>query len=606
MLSSPIYIVHFFVFRTTFVCQICSSSFKKKAQTESHLSSVHKDKLNDDMDEDDYVDDESVESSVEATDEETDDVESEFGSTSGRKKRGDLSSSIQRRLILEPCPDLVELEKLYRDKYYRSDTFSIEETEWKETNLDEFKPRGDKSISFSINESSAGRTLDRFVGEYQDNCHMMYCGGPVTAMDWCPSDPTILALVSKLSYEAPSKLSDTGPHPGLLQFWRLSADTAPVFLFGLGHTSGNVWGLEWCPSGGQGLGLLAAGCSDGSVRIWRVPDPDQVRTGGLYLAAPGLSLLCPGEQPGQCLGLSWYRGPGHQYLASCHASGLVSTWHLTSSSPLLRQGESLGPVQTWLAHHGSVTGASLCPGAEEEPRYLITGGTDRCYKFWDLRDTSVPIQEVKRGLVSDVKWISGWSGAGVSFDDVYLQSHTQSLLAETGYHSTKSHPVISQNSSVTGMTLSHWLGSMAVATAAGELIIFVMPSMDRSLEHDKNLGQRRAYVFRTETVCDGDQAESRDYEAAMRSARLVYHDNGLHLTSKPVSSAEEVRRVRVAELMDTEDLTMFPISSLTSVAWNNSPGHQTMLASGGQAGLVRVHDLQALRTAEIEKVLPSE
>ena len=74
------------------------------------------------MDEDDYVDDESVESSVMATDDETDDVESESGSTSGRKKKGELSSSIQRRLILEPCPDQVELEKLYRDKYYKGET----------------------------------------------------------------------------------------------------------------------------------------------------------------------------------------------------------------------------------------------------------------------------------------------------------------------------------------------------------------------------------------------------------------------------------------------------------------------------------------------------
>ena len=73
------------------------------------------------MDEDDYVDEESVESSVEATDEETDDLDSEYGSTNGRKKKSDSSSTIQRRLILEPCPDLVELEKLYREKYYRRD-----------------------------------------------------------------------------------------------------------------------------------------------------------------------------------------------------------------------------------------------------------------------------------------------------------------------------------------------------------------------------------------------------------------------------------------------------------------------------------------------------
>ena len=437
----------------------------------------------------------------------------------------------------------------------------------------------------------------------------MFCGGPVIAMDWCNSDPEVLAVVSKLSH-SPSKLGETGSGPGLLQFWRISSNTAPVFLFGLCHSSGNIWSLEWCPSGGQGLGPLAAACSDGSVRIWSIPHPDtanHIQLGGLYQPPPGLNLVCAGEEPGQCLGLSWYRGPGHQYLASCHASGLVSLWHLTSRSALLRDGDSLGPVQTWLAHHGSVTGVSLCPGGSERPSYLITGGTDRCYKFWDLRDTSIPIQEVKRGLVSDVKWISGWSGAGVCFDDVYLQSHTQSLLAETGYCNTKSHPVISQNSSVAGMSLSQWLGTMAVCTSAGELIIFVMPSLDRSLEHDKNLGQRRSYVFRTEVVrSHPPEAESRDYEATRTNSRLVYHDMALHQKKKGVCSPEEVRRVRVAEHMDTEDFTMFPIAGLTSLAWNNSPGHQTVLASGGQAGLVRIHDLRALRTSDIENLLPSE
>ena len=41
---------------------------------------------------------------------------------------------------------------------------------------------------------------------------------------------------------------------------------------------------------------------------------------------------------------------------------------------------------------------------------------------------------------------------------------------------------------------------MAVFTAACELIILVMPLMDRYLEHDKVLGQRRAFVYRTEVV----------------------------------------------------------------------------------------------------------
>ena len=68
-----------------------------------------------------------------------------------------------------------------------------------------------------------------------------------------------------------------------------------------------------------------------------------------------------------------------------------------------------------------------------------------------------------------------------------------------GYCSTKSHPVISQNSAVTNLGVSQWLGCMAVTTSAGELILFVMPSLERSLKHDKNLDQRRVYVDRTES-----------------------------------------------------------------------------------------------------------
>ena len=605
--------------KASFVCLICDRSFKKKAEVEQHILSDHKDKIAEEEEEEDEMDGDSEESSEPATDDEdADDMDSEYSGTLKKKKK-ESSHSIQRRLILEPCPELLSLEDTFRKKCYIEDSFSdikITLSSWVKSTDAKYIPPGCKSVQFSVpNDSDSSSkdkefiSLNRFEGSVVNKSPIMYCGGPVTAVAWCSNSPRVLAVVTKLTF-APSTLGDTSPGPGLVQLWRAAAgaeEDSPELLFSLCHDYGTVWDLEWAPSGGPGLGLLAAACGDGSVRVWAVPSPEQLGgRGAVFAKSADLSLVAgePCGEAGQCLALSWYRGPGHGYLASCHASGLVNLWHVATTSALLRPSPgTLLPVQTWLAHHGSVTGVSLCPGTEPHPAYAVTGGTDRCYKFWDLRDTSVPIQEVKRGMVSDVKWISGWSGAGVAYDDVYLQGHTQSLLAETGYYSTRSHPVISQDSSVTRMTLSQWLGCMAVCTSAGELIIFVMPSLDRSLEHDKNLAQRRCYVYRTEVVPSlsppPDHADRRQYETAAAGSRLVYHDTDLR------PAAEDVRRVRVADLMDSEDLTSFPLAGLTSVAWNNGLSHLRLLASGGQAGIVRVHDLKALNTASIQQVMPS-
>merc|ERR1719150_2281203 len=154
------------------------------------------------------------------------------------------------------------------------------------------------------------------------------------------------------------------------------------------------------------------------------------------------------------------------------------------------------------------------------------------------------------------------------------------MLAEAGYYSNKSHPVISQNSAVTSLGVSHWLGCMAVTTTSGELILFVLPSMERSLEHDKNLAQRRVYVYRTEVTASKSpgEAQARQFEAVKAAHCLNYRDASLGKIGKLICPPEEVRRVRLADSMDTEDLSHFPLAGLTALAWNNNPGHQTILA----------------------------
>ena len=617
--------------KSSYQCSVCNLSMKKKTDIENHIINSHRDKLSEGtsqgsfckfliisfVDDDDAELDESeesCESSSELDDDE--DTDSEYGGNRNKRKKSEPASSSQRKLILEPCVEAVHLERKFRNSCNikdRPSSLLSTNTSWKKVQID--PDLSCNSVKFSVNNltdsgssPSTKQSLGVMQGCVENNSSVLFTGGSVNSMAWCNNtniSKQVLAVATKQDFSS-TQLVDSSSSCSSVQFWSISSSEAPVFEFGLRARFGHIWCVEWSSADvDDGLGLLAASCGDGTVRVWSVPALEQLDPGQWYSGDPVLTLTTGDSDVGQCLSLSWYRGPSRdQYLAACHVSGVVSVWHLTTKSPLLRSDDStVLPVQTWLAHHGSVSSLSLCPGVEPEPRYLVTGGSDRCYRFWDLRDTSVPVQEHKKGLVSGVEWVGGWSGAGVTYDDVYLQSHTQSLLAETGYFATRSQPIISQNSCVTSLSVSQWLGVMAVTSSAGELIMFVMPALDRSLEHDKNLAQRRCYVYRTETVSDSDQ-DMRDYNTAADHSTLVYHDSGLHLASKIQCPGDEVRRVRCSDNMDTEDLTSYPLSALTSVAWNNNPGHHTLLASAGHAGLVRVHNIAALNTPSIKQVLP--
>ena len=66
--------------------------------------------------------------------------------------------------------------------------------------------------------------LERFSGGLINNSPMMFCGGPVTAMAWCPMDKAdeggqVMAVVAKLDYN-PTSQSEEGEEKGLIQIWR--------------------------------------------------------------------------------------------------------------------------------------------------------------------------------------------------------------------------------------------------------------------------------------------------------------------------------------------------------------------------------------------------
>ena len=610
--------------RRLWTCTVCEKTFPTKEAVEGHIVNQHQSEVYEDQDTEDS--DDGMESDAEDSDykdEESDDSVARYlklfylfvmlpfphsrprSRTAKRRRRSaERPGAALRRPLLDPCPEVVRQEAELRARAYREaclPELAFPPSPWQLEDRDTaFLPSETVSVKFTVSQrkgSECGepQVLERFGGAVGCGSRSLYCGGPVWGLAWCPGPQghdQLLAVATGLDHSR-SPLSGARESRGLIQFWRCGGkEEAPVFQLGLGHSYGRVWGLAWCPSGGQKEdreGLLAAACSDGSVRIWAVPRPGKLLPGRVYSGAADRSLLPGAEEDrfaGQCLALSWHRGLGHRHLAASFSSGLVCVWDLASQSRLLRLSPTaLLPHTSWTAHSGSVTGVSLCHETQELARHLVTGGTDRCYRFWDLRDTSVPLQEVKRGLVSGVSWLPGWAAAAVSYDDVYLQSHTQTLVAETGFYSNRSQPIIAQNSGVWAVDTSPWAGAVAVGTAAGELIVFVLPPSDRSMEHDKNVCQRRSYVYRTELEVEDKGEDSREYGAVRESATLRFLDLPRDC---PV---EETRRVRCAERMDQEDLSCYPLAGVTRVAWNPNLGSHLELASGGQAGLVRLHSL---------------
>ena len=92
------------------------------------------------------------------------------------------------------------------------------------------------------------------------------------------------------------------------------------------------------------IGLLAAACSDGTVRVFAVPDlpadskvykPKRVLT--LATSASQHHHQQQQQRVGVCTDLAWYKGAGHKVVAAAFTTGHVGLWNLATKSPLLRK-----------------------------------------------------------------------------------------------------------------------------------------------------------------------------------------------------------------------------------------------------------------------------
>ncbi|KAK3866511.1 hypothetical protein Pcinc_027956 [Petrolisthes cinctipes] len=530
-------------------------------------------------------------------------------------------------------------------------------------------------------KSKTWQVLEMFHGVLEQGRGLFFAGGPITASAWCPLPPSIssttcyqyLALHSIPDPDHEYKMQGSYTHAGLIQIWGFpqskNKEEPPQFLLGIAHDYGNVWSLSWCPSGAYStsdpkcskseknlarLGLLAAGCSDGTVRIFSVPHPEPLNIGetSRICKPPPTLTLSPSTKVGivQCFKVDWCRSYGHQFVVGAISSGVVCVWDvLDAATSLLSSKNSQGntvlrPVQSWHAHHGACTAAVFCPGSSG--RCVLTGGSDRTYKFWDLNDTDVPLSVMRKGLVLDAMCLPHWPGGFLAFDDVFGLANTNTCYRESGFFSQPTCNVLSANAPVWSLAGSDWLNTVVQGDSSGHVVITPQQQLFKYTDNDKFPSRRKLPLLSVQlhdadgnapvSFCPvitkkcaesksakkqnkrqsnqyqtGEQNDEdglcpvtfeefpRSYAASKDTHALVFSEEDQ--TNFRNISEDHLITVRRSDAMSPGPVTCYPLAAISSLAWNNNFGAHTKVFVGTQAGFGRLLEVSALHTPDVHQ-----
>ncbi|KAK7082859.1 hypothetical protein SK128_013780 [Halocaridina rubra] len=635
---------HFFKCRfnnitRNYKCKLCKYTCKTCADIRAHIIEKHEDSL---------VPPEDSESDTSGADPETFETikKNNFRQVSSQLKPFEPAFHWTLNYILENYSNL-----LFPD-------FKVLVDDW--TTLDEdhashYIPKAHHSPKFKFNfvsksgtEFTDWQTLEVFDGTFHRGGWVLFSGGPTYASAWCPlplnesinAQKQYLALSTLLSPDREYQVLKAQSHPGLIQIWEFcsmeESDHPPQMLFGIAHNFGNVWGLAWCPSGtfeskintsSMRLGLLAAACSDGTVRIFAIPQspPEELQGNSkIYRVEPSVTLRSSivNDDDAQCLKVDWFCGKEHQFLAGAFSAGYVCIWDLNTSSPLLCVNDSRGlvlyPIHCFLAHNGVCCTVAFCPSPGG--RHVITGGFDRTYRFWDLENTSMPLSVARKGLITDAVCLLHWPGSFISFDDVFGLANTCTLYRDSGYFNISSRNVLSSNAPIWALSGSNWLNSIVQGDSAGEVIVTVQQLLLKSYEHDKVPPKRKAPLL---TVCmesvkshEGENhcvveaiknytsteespsqkqngsEEAESSSTVYREMPKLYHEMcqeyGIVFQEQDYANfanipEEEKSLRRQAKSMEPGPVDIYPFKSVNTVSWNNNLGSHSLIFVGTQA-----------------------
>ncbi|XP_064911488.1 general transcription factor 3C polypeptide 2 isoform X4 [Columba livia] len=467
-----------------------------------------------------------------------------------------------------------------------------------------------------------------------------FVGGPVWAMEWCPSPEgsaaaQYVAIYCHGSMEETHSVAGLHGGPMLLQLWGLgtlqqeqgSTDKAAL-AYAIATDHGCVWDMKFCPSGAweppdaarqhpqmSRLGLLAVAFSDGKVVLYALPHPGALHRAKRAQMGPSTSTLsarCSASprsrwapsRPGTCPSAgSASASPG------CHPSPIITSQRVFMTAPW--PSGTCSPSPCCSACASPTAPSSSTRSGASRPTTMRCGassgarptGSDRKIKFWDLRRLYEPINSIKRFLSTEVAWLLPYNGVTVAQDNCCASYGLCGIhYIDAGYLGFKAYFVAPRKGTVWSISGSDWLNTVAAGDITGELVAAVLPDLAVNPRNVKRSSDRRFPVYKADLLpCSpagpegAEQAlpKTRRYSEMVTKSYIKFQDTDLR-SFRNLPSREPMRRMHQQEGMAELNLDRLQLESLHKVRFSPNLDSQGWLVSGGQAGIVRVHCLAGL------------
>lgn len=356
------------------------------------------------------------------------------------------------------------------------------------------------------------------------------------------------------------------------------------------------------------------------------------------------------EQSGQALSMDWLPQKPHNIMAIGFYDGVVGLWDLSTKSALLRVRESdrsltLLPYRCILAHDNAVVALALCPSS----RYLLTtAGEDRYIKTWDLRRLYDAVKVQKRCLTTELCWPLDSPGVLMAQESAFAPKYSTGVYYID--HFLRSHFAIPRNVTVWSLSYSEWLHCGLSSDALGEVILSILP-LPACTSSAKKLAMRRFPIYVTsmlpfeptedgskggiveghagggqeagqteksdaegrqenETDDEGERVgeeaspplQSQTYEEAVKKYYLHFEDFDMQ-SLVGLCKRALWKRMKSTETTAKTNYDEMPLTALYKTRFNPNMCSHVWVASGGQAGVVRLHCVRTLMIPQVKTMI---
>ncbi|XP_020282617.1 general transcription factor 3C polypeptide 2-like isoform X2 [Pseudomyrmex gracilis] len=662
-----------FIPHESFLCKLCTFTANSKNKLKDHLKKVH---ASEDFEKDPDFDENDEESEEDEEDEENSSDENINEFSIKKKYCFDRSKTKYKKIAIldKDLTQNPQSTELFKPTLYWTFEFQLNNYELTLfnclmpnnftllSNNDVAKYLPEMEISMAIkqvNDNSSKNTryfdndkwnrLHRFESDIYD------AWLPIPSPMYIKNPTQYVAISTHPTMQSEYAVGKSYSQPNVIQIWNVgnlnheinNINRPPVLSYAIAHNSGTVWCLEWCPSGCyqdveldnykaeentlRRMGLLAAACSNGCVNIFSLPFEDGLKfekteytSWPIYKSDPVMTLVVnhvmyeKKEQNWQCTKLSWTKEHGHNIIAAGFSNGYIALWNLRATSFLALQMRNntriLSAFKHFFAHHNAVSMIALIPYGGS--RYLASGSLDRTYKFWDLENTNVPQNCVKKGIIVDGKWMTNWPCAVLSFDDALGYKCTLSQVLPLREYRYKCCPILTANGPTYSITVNDYANSIAHGTLAGEIqSIFphhllhtdkLLPTKRQSISFIKIIDFSEQYQEKGDKENKGDKKNLRDYRYMPETYNECKNRFGIVFYNDFVDEKKENKNKRNENENLIINIEQYSFTSANKVAWNPNAWSYLWLIVGYQSGLVRLLNLKFMSNLhDLDCMLPS-